>query len=154
MDNGQTNEAQETAEAKVPNIKNALFSKVVDEANTIILSLLQNGGKLTPTLEKYCEAQECPLPHMADAYGYLQDRLKMEIGFWALWGLGPEDEEKMVLSVRKVHDSLMRKIETSMNNINLKELKGDQYIWTINDYGKIEIGVAPREEKAKEEMNG
>ena len=150
LDNGQANETEEVQQPKAQEPVNALKSKIIRETAGIIRTLLENGGKLSKELQAFCDTEEILLPGMADAYGFLMDRLDAETAFWMGWphrndGLADE----MAFSLKEMRRALVRRIETSMKKISLKELKGREYVWAFDDQGFFDCGVyrPPVEEK-------
>jgi len=97
---------------------------LVAHASELIQRILENDGEITEFIESEMQVSSAALAQKTDSYKIVLEQLKLQNEYWKAKS---REAQKVAQAMAAVSDSLKYNIKNAMNELDIKELKGNDY---------------------------
>jgi len=108
--------------------------QMVDEHNTIIRSLIENGGVISPEMEEKLSTLDVSLPDKIDSYYHILGKLALEHEYW-------KEKADALYAVAKgcitAQTFIKERLKFAASSLSVDELKGVDYRFKIQNGKKV-----------------
>ena len=117
--------------------QNKSLALIVAQSSTIVQSIIENGGELSPELEAELEESAKDVQTKAEAYAVIWERMEAEA---ELWKRKAEEMSRIAKSCLSVREKLKERLAWAMQELDVKEITADSYRFKLaKTSGSLEI---------------
>lgn len=103
---------------------------IVNDSAKIVNQIIENGGIMPPELKEEFNQMTIDLSAKLDAYAYIWERLDMEQEYWKMKA---KEFDRIQKSIGNARDNLKERLRISMGKLEVNEVKGKEFRFTLSD---------------------
>lgn len=97
---------------------------IVAQSSTIVQSIIENGGEISPELEAELEESAKDVQNKAEAYAVIWERMEAEA---ELWKKKADEMSRIAKSCLSVREKLKERLAWAMQELDTSEIVADSY---------------------------